>query len=288
MNIGTQYERDNKFKAAARLFQSKYRVTVLGVDFQDYGNRLKDSDAQALLNYYDKLNCRSSLRSRYPSYSRKRDADMLRSEHIPFNLLAPLDTDHHLAISIISNAFGIKIAKIETIGIEYAPSPKEKYLNDGTAFDTYIKAETSHGGTCGIGIEVKYTEQDYPIGKTEAINVKNPQSRYWQIARKSRAFKNPDDEIFGTDPMRQIWRNHLLGLSMIEQGDVDTFYSITLFPDGNHHFHKSIPEYQALLVDSAQSHVFGCTFEKFISVIGGSPDFEEWKEWLEKRYLIEK
>ncbi len=288
MNIGTQYGRDDKFKAAARLFQSKYRVSVLGVDFQDYGNRLRDSDAQALLNYYDKLNCRSSLRSRYPSYSRKRDADMLRSEHIPFNLLAPLDTDHHLAVSIISKAFGIKIAKIETIEIEYTPSPKEKYLNDGTAFDTYIQAEMSHWETCGIGIEVKYTEQDYPIGKTEAINVKNPQSRYRQTARKSGTFKKPDDEIFGTNPMRQIWRNHLLGLSMIEQGDVDTFYSITLFPDGNPHFHTYIPKYQSLLVDSAQNHVFGCTFEKFISAIGGSSDFEEWKEWLKQRYLIGK
>ena len=288
MNIGKQYEKDDKFKAEARLFQSKYRATVLGVDFQDYGNRLKDSDAQELLNYYEKLNCRNSLRSRYPSYSRKRDADMLRSEHIPFNLISPLDTDRELAISIISNAFGIEIVRIETIEIEYAPSPKEKYLNDGTAFDTYIQGKLLNGKICGLGIEVKYTEQAYQIGKTEKTNVQDKSSLYWQRARNSGCFKNPDDDIFGSDPLRQIWRNHLLGLSMIEQGDVDVFYSITLFPDGNHHFHTFIPKYQSLLADSVQSYVIGCTFEKYISAIGGSSDFEEWREWLERRYVIEK
>ena len=77
MNFGPQYERDAEFKAAARLYQSKYRAEVLGVDFQDYGNRLTDADAKALLNYYPELNCRKALRKRYPSYSRKRDADLL-------------------------------------------------------------------------------------------------------------------------------------------------------------------------------------------------------------------
>ena len=55
MTIVTQYKRDDEFKAQARLFQSKYRAEVLAVDFQDYGNRLTDTDAEALLNYYNKL-----------------------------------------------------------------------------------------------------------------------------------------------------------------------------------------------------------------------------------------
>ena len=39
---------------------------------------------------YDGLGVKEALRERYPAYSQKRDADLLRSEHIPFNLLAPL------------------------------------------------------------------------------------------------------------------------------------------------------------------------------------------------------
>ncbi len=68
MNIGTQYKPDDEFKAKARLLQSKYRAEVLEVEFKDYGNRLSDSDAEALLNYYSKLNSRDVLRQRYPNY----------------------------------------------------------------------------------------------------------------------------------------------------------------------------------------------------------------------------
>jgi len=257
MELGRQYKHDDEFKAQARLFQSQYRAEVLGVDFQDYGNRLTDLDAEALLNYYDKLNSRAVLRQRYPKYSRKRDADLLRSEHIPFNLLSPLDTNREAASSIISRAFGIGCVEIKAIEIEYSPSPKEYYLNDGTAFDTYLKVSLKNGNTCGLGIEVKYTEQAYPIGKTESINIKNRESLYWQTARKSGFFQNPDDEIFGTDDFRQVWRNHLLGLKMIQVGDVDEFYSITLFPNGNNHFHHIIPEYSSRLRDEARPYVIG-------------------------------
>ena len=286
MNIGTQYKLDDEFKAIARLFQSKYRAEVLGVEFEDYGNRLTDSDAQALLNYYGKVNCKEVLRKRYPFYSKKRDADLLRSEHIPFNLIAPLDADREAAREIISTAWGIQCKEILSVEMEYAPSPKEEYLNDGTAFDTYIKAQLKDGRTCGIGIEVKYTEQDYPVGVTEKKRVQDHHSLYWTTARASCCFRNSDDEIFGTDQFRQVWRNHLLGLSMIQHSDIDLFFSVTLFPDGNTHFHKVIPRYKSLLTEHAQAYVIGSTFEQFISAIEGPTDFLEWKNWLERRYVI--
>ena len=288
MDIGPQYKPDDEFKARARLFQSKYRAEVLEVEFQDYGNRLMDSDAKALLNYYSKLNSRDVLRERYPNYSRKRDADLLRSEHIPFNLLAPLNTDRDTAVRIISDVWNINCIEIQTIEIEYAPSPKEEYLNDRTSFDTYLKIVLGNGHTCGIGIEVKYTEQAYPIGKTESVTVNNHDSLYWTTARASGCFKNPDDRRFGTDEFRQVWRNHLLGLRMIQVGDVDEFYSITLFPSGNNHFNHVIPEYISQLKDAAKPYLIGCTFEKFISAIQGTVEFEEWKHWLDQRYIIQK
>ena len=288
MDIGTQYQPDDAFKAEARLFQSKYRAEVLKVHFQDYGNRLTDPDAEALLNYYHKLNSKDSLRKRYPNYDRTRDADMLRSEHIPFNLLAPLDTDRKSAIKIIRNAFQIDCDNIDTIKLEYAPKPKESYLFDGTSFDTYIGATSVSGKTIGVGIEIKYTEQAYKLkkGSSEETKVLNKQSPYWETARASGFFKNPDDEIFGTDEFRQVWRNHLLGLKMIQVGDIDEFYSITLFPNGNKHFHHVIPEYISKLKDEVKPYVIGCTFEKFISLIQGSSKFDEWKEWLKRRYII--
>lgn len=93
MDIGKQYSKDDNFKASARLHQSKYRSEVLDVDYNEYGNRLTDDSAKKLHNYYSGLNSRSELRKRYPNYSKMRDADMLRSEHIPFNMFAPLKLD---------------------------------------------------------------------------------------------------------------------------------------------------------------------------------------------------
>jgi len=286
MEIGNQYRPDDKFKAAARLHQSKYRAEVLRVDYEEYGNRLNDEDAQMLLNYYDKLNSRAVLRNRYPSYSKKRDADLLRSEHIPFNLLAPLETNQTKAIEIIKRAFGIDCVAVNLVEIEYAPTPRDYYLKDGTSFDTYIEVTASTREKIGIGIEVKYTEQEYRIGKTENTNVEDHESTYWKTARASHCFNNPDDKIFGSDALRQIWRNHLLGLSMIEHEDIDKFYSITLFPNGNEHFHEKIPRYVSLLKDEKKRYVFGCTFEKYIASISGTPEFTEWREWLERRYIV--
>lgn len=284
--IGPQYAPDDPFKAAARLHQSRYRQEVLGVGYDEYGNRLREDDARQLLNYYDGANSRAVLRARYPGYSKKRDADMLRSEHIPFNLLAPLDCDRGASAEVIRKAFGIPCAHIDCIEMEFAPQPKDLYLDDGTAFDTYIGCLLTNGTRCGIGIEVKYTEGAYPIGRTEKQRVDDHDSLYWRTARASGCFINPDDPIFGTDDLRQVWRNHLLGLSMIIRGDIAQFYSITLFPDGNGHFHNVIPQYRSLLKEDARDRVASCTFETFISAIKGTPDFDEWREWLWRRYVV--
>lgn len=169
---GPQYKKDDPFKARARLHQSKFRAEILQVAYDEYGNRLCDKDAKNLLNYYPELNCREVLRQRYPGYSKKRDADMLRSEHIPFNLLAPF------------------------------------------------------------------------------------------LIRKD------------------------LGLSMIQNNDVDEFVSVTLFPEGNKHFHEHLPHYIEQLKPEFSKTVLGCTFETFINFIRGDQEVMKWKQWLERRYLV--
>jgi hypothetical protein len=286
MEIGNQYPLDDTFKSRARLHQSQYRAYQLKVDCGDYGNRLKDKDGESLFNYYDKLNCRTAKQKRYPDYSKKRDADMLRSEHIPFNLIAPLETDLALAKEIVSLAFQIEISEILCITYEYAPTPKEKYLNDSTAFDAYIACRSRDGKLIGIGIEVKYTERAYSIGSTEAKKVKDKESLYWRVTKESKVFKDPDDPALGEDNLRQIWRNHLLGLAMIQRREIDKFYSVTLFPRGNQHFEREIQAYRERLLSPWICTVIPCTYEKFIDCIHGSIEFEEWKEWLTKRYII--
>ncbi|NTW87756.1 MAG: hypothetical protein HGB26_01215 [Desulfobulbaceae bacterium] len=286
-HLENKYLTDDPFKAAARRHQSEYRANVLQVAYDDHGSRLTEIDAQAYLNYYDGFNVIQVLRKRYPKFSKARDANMLRSEHIPFNLFAPLAQDGVLTLSIIEKAFGIKAFPPFQLDFEFAPSPKIAYLDDGTSFDMLIRFRNPDGSVIGIGIEVKYTEREYPIGKTEKANISDPQSRYWQVTEQSGAFHDHSRKKLPSDALRQIWRNHLLGLAMIQRNDLNDFYSITLYPAGNTHFEKVIPYYQSQLTEPSRDKVFGCTYEKYIQAIDGNNDVLRWKSYLKKRYIVQ-
>ena len=296
-DIDKKYLQDDEFKRAARHHQSQYRENKLKVGYNKHKNILTDADADAKLNYYDGLNVSKALHKRYGKKpSRTRDANMLRSEHIPFNMLAPLCTDASLAKHIIKTAFGLESEAPYKIKIEFAPKPKELqpkdlYLNDATSFDTFIKFTDQRGMKIGLGIEVKYTEKGYPFGKTEKQNVENKESRYWQVTRESAAFIDEDNPLLYKNHWRQIWRNHLLGLSMCKlspdnENKLDDFYSIILYPSGNQHFNKVIREYQSFLKEPSRQKVFGCTYEKFIQAIEGDEEILRWKQYLTDRYIV--
>ena len=288
MKVGPQYPEDDSFKSKARLHQSKYRAFILKKCFDQYGNRLKNKDAKNLLNYYEKLNCRAAKKERFQKFSKLRDADMLRSEHIPFNMIAPLRIiDKSDSIKIINKVFELNLNSITKILMEYAPkkTKKEQYLRDGTSFDAYLEGENNNGELIGVGIEIKYTERAYSIGKSEKLRIRDSNSTYWVTAKNSEMFINPSNKIFGSNNLRQIWRNHLLGLKMVAKGDVNEFYSITLYPAGNKHFNDAIPEYQEYLRD--KKWVKGITFESFIKTLENYKELSDWKNWLQERYIFE-
>jgi len=287
MKFGPQYKQDNLFKAAARLHQSKYRANALKVDYLDYGNRLTESGGRALLNYYDGLGVRQALRERYPVYSNKRDADLLRSEHIPFNMLAPLARRPNLMKQVLSEAFGMELSQPIQMKLEWAPSPAEEYLGDLTSFDAYIQGRDTDGDLVGLGIEVKYTERGYRIGRSEARRVYDHQSTYWVITRESDLFAMNGCNELTKDDLRQIWRNHLLGLAMVKNKDIDKFVSVTLYPAGNQHFTHALLKYRGLLIPTAQECIRGCTFEDYINCLQGDKEIEAWKNYLKERYLFE-
>jgi hypothetical protein len=285
-DTGPQYRPDDAFKAAARLHQSEYRSRVLRAGFTGYGNRLCETDARALLNYYDGLGIREAVTRRFPAYSGTRDADMLRSEHIPFNLLAPLAQRTDLLVHVLADGLGLELGGPLAMEIEWAPAPACSYLDDLTSFDTYIRGAGRNGEKVGIGIEVKYTERRYRIGRSEAMRVRDPQSRYWLTTRQSRCFRGGGSEALATDELRQIWRNHLLGLAMVQRHDIDRFISVTLYPSGNRHFTKALTAYRHGLEPHAQDDVLGWTFEQYISALRGNSEIEDWKRYLAERYLV--
>jgi len=287
--LGKQYIHDDDFKRRARLHQSRFRRDYLSVDCNEYGNRLLDEDAKNLLNYFDRLNVKDALRERYPNYSKRRDADMLRSEHIPFNLFAPLQFDFQLAKDVIGIALGLDIQEVIRIEFEYAPKPKSLFLNDGTAFDAYIEYISSNDDIYGIGIEVKYTETSYRIGEREKDNVENKNSKYWRISSGSGIFDESNVIKLVEDDLRQTWRNHLLGISMIENKLITNFISVILYPSGNSHFIKAVSTYRSLLVDSAKDTLRGLTYEEFVaSIHPQNQEIQDWRDYLIKRYFVQE
>lgn len=282
------YEDD--FKQKARLHQSRFRAKVLKVDYDGYKNFLKSEDGKKGFNFYQDFDILNAVHERYgKKYNKQLYSNLLRSEHIPFNLFIPLGYDHNFAKKVLNELFKDKIKEILKIEIEYAPSPKEKYLDDRTSFDAYIKYinEDNHLGI--YGIEVKFTEHGYPLKKnsTEEKQVKNRSSRYWTVTNQSGLFKKGIENKLILDDYRQIWRNHLLGESIKQEDKIMHFSSVTFYPAGNTHFTKAISEYQKFLI--SPDRVFGITFEDYFStlkIISPGNRFDDWIKYLKERYIV--
>lgn len=285
-NIGKQYEKDDVFKAQARLHQSRYRANELKVDFNEYGNRLNQKDAENLLAYYHELGVQQCLRARYKVFSQKRDGDLLRSEHIVFNLIAPLMARKDVCLDICNRVFGVNLISIDKIKFEHWPTPKSKYLDDATAFDAYIEGKDSSDATVGIGIEVKYTEKSYPPSGNEPARLKDPDSTYWRVSQDSGIYKAGSENSLASDELRQIWRNHLLGISMKLNGTVSEFHSVTLYPSGNLYVAGAVDNYVSLLVEEAAHCAKKVSYETFIDALQGGQDIGAWKAYLKLRYLV--
>jgi hypothetical protein len=250
----------------------------------------------------------------------------LRSEHIPWNVFFPMSLDEEKIrhakeiFSTIIDKVSPKLPKIKEIvdvKIEFAPKDENAteapftrcYLNDRTSFDTYIEYIAVDGTKGGIGIEVKYTEVGYqptPREREAAIDdYKNPKYRYWDVMKKSGYFipeafspDNKHPELWSplvSNDLRQIWRNHLLGASMVQQQDIEHFLSLHLYPAGNLHFHGdsknkgAVREYEQWLSDKGRKTWAAITFEELFALMREyykAPKDKDWITYLQERYLF--
>lgn len=294
--IGQQYSKDDRtdpsgFLRRARLHQSVFRAKHLDLPFDTYGNYLTKEDGEKGKNFYDGYGVFDAVK-KYRKYNKPLYSNLLRSEHIPFNIFIPLDKDRNYCKNVFSDILNSNIISIDKIEIEYAPKPKEKYLNDGTSFDAYIEY-TNYDGTKGmIGIEVKYTEKEYKLqanSKQEKdINDKN--SLYFSVTNSCGLYKANAIEVLPTDKFRQVWRNHILGESILlaDSNKFQHFTSLTLFPSDNSHFIKTSKEYIDLLTKNDNKFI-ALTYEDFFALLSKHcPDsnYKKWLDYLTTRYIV--
>ncbi len=281
------------FLGKARKHQSNFRENVLKVPMDGLGSYLLPEDAEKGLNFYDGFGIWEAVRKKTKGrYNRNIWSNMLRSEHIPFNLFVPLEKNREYCRKIFGELLQIEITSIDTVTIEYAPKPKEKYLDDHTSFDTYIEYTNSMNEKGIVGIEVKYTEREYVID-TESTSYKkaaDPTGKYREVSLKSGLFKPEAYEVLHSHKFRQVWRNHILGESILQvDGDkYRHFTSLTLFPKGNVHFLKTSKEYMNLLITNENKFI-PLTYEDFILLLEKHrPDesYQPWIDYLKTRYLF--
>lgn len=295
--IGNQYPKDDKtdptgFLKRARHHQSKFRAEVLNIDYDTYGNYLTKTDGEAGKNFYDKLGVFEAVKKKYRKYNKPLYSNMLRSEHIPFNLFIPLDKNKELGKEIFNEFMDGIIKSIDRIEIEHAPGPKENYLDDRTSFDAYFEYTHIDGSKGIIGIEVKYTEKEYKLPKDskQEKDINNKNSNYYSVTDKCGLYKPNTIEKLTTDKFRQVWRNHILGESilLVDFEKFTHFTSLTIFPKGNEHFVQISKEYIELLSNNDNNFI-PLTYENYFIACEKhikTDDYKEWIKYLKNRYLV--
>lgn len=168
---------------------------------------------------------------------------------------------------------------------------QSSYLNDRTSFDAFIKYITPDSKRGGIGIEVKYTENEYPLGLKERRDIAGANQRYREMTTASGYFQ-PDFDIsifLTAHHLRQIWRNYILGYSMLNKGDIDIIHNVHFYPEHNDHFHLyALPEYRKLLTDKGNESFITITYEKYCTLLdqySNNAKIVKWVSYLRKRYI---
>jgi len=279
------------FLKRAREHQSKFRYEFLKLsDYDEYGNYLTINDAQNGYNFYSGFDIFNAVK-KYSDFNKNLYQNMLRSEHIPFNIFIPLENNKKYFTEVFNEILDGKIKTINSLKIEYAPQPKENYLNDRTSFDVYIEYTQNDNKNGIIGIEIKYTERGYKIGEKEKNEIDNCESIYYKITNESNTYRDEIISKLKEDDYRQIWRNHLLGESILLKNTdkFQYFTSITFYPQNNSHFQKVSKEYKEFLKDEYKDKCLFITYEKLIELLYKyCPDsnYKKWIEYLNKRYII--
>lgn len=311
---------DAPFKRKCRIHQSWFREKVLklgmGVNPRTHRavneteeeflvrrqmvediNHLTDTDASQLMNFVPSFHeeIRNALIRRYGKVPVSHDLmnDMLRSENIPWNIFVPMFQDKDAAICVLrklTNRNNIK--EITDWKIEYNP----KTLGDNTAFDAFVQYRTDEGNPGIIGIEVKYTEEGYKVHQKEQDRIDDPDSSYSKVTRDSHCFIDTNTDQFNTREYIQIWRNHMLAISMGTEYKYQ-YDSVTIYPSGNTHFHSAngytgaLEQYMNMLTDSGKSTFHYASFEELFNLFGTSYNDERHKSWvdyLKTRYIVDE
>ena len=206
--------------------------------------------------------------------------NLLSSQPLAFNLFGELKLDAELTTKIFQDLYPIRnIKNVTSILFEYSPGRKNpNYTGDSSAFDVFVEYQNKENKNCFFGIEVKYAEDlnDKPSSH---------KSSYEKISEKSEIFDLSKLEELKENPIQQIWRDHLLALSLfISNNDYEIGDFIYLYPTDNTNCKNGIEKYIQTFNDSKENYFKPLTLEKLTETIKKHSS-ENWIGLFENRYL---
>jgi hypothetical protein len=114
------------------------------------------------------------------------------------------------------------------------------FTGDYTAFDALIRYADSQGRNGFVAFEIKYSES-----MREPMPELKP--RHAELSDASGLYVDPAAAALRTSPLSQIWREHLLAQTMIDQELYDEGSLVVIAPALNYHVQDAAEAYQAQL-----------------------------------------
>jgi hypothetical protein len=269
---------DTRFRAAARLLQALWRedrdLPIGGYVGDDgkrrkLGSRITEGAGKNGGNYLTPEI--AHIARREAAYREigamidleRLETNLLSSMPLTFNLFAPLvhelDRADSLLYGVIPDFRGLS----RKILFEHSPGRgNPRFTGDYTAFDALIRYARADGRKGFVAIEVKYSES---MREPEA----KLRPRYDDLSEASGLFINPAERALRTNPLQQLWREHLLAQTMIDNGLYDEGYFVLIAPDLNWHVQNAAEIYSSQLrdLDESKARFVNLTLEKVIEAI---------------------
>ena len=284
---GTDYYDKTDFASNARLLQSIWR-TENGFEFEKYGNFLKlDFAKETGANFLTKEIfeiVKFEVKNKHIDGKVIQEPriwnNLLSSQPLAFNLFGELKINKELATIIFKKLYPERnLKRVTAIEFEYSPGRKNmKYTGDSSAFDVFIEYEMEKDKKGFFGIEVKYAEDLNDEPSTH-------KNTYEAISSASGIFEMTNINRLKEKPIQQIWRDHLLTLSLfVTNNDYETGDFIYLYPSKNLNGKSGIEEYKKTFNKDIDSHFKPLTIEKLVETIKNHCT-DKWINDFENRYL---
>lgn len=300
LNLGNQCKSDNAFTKKARLLQSMYRVKIgeeegvgsTKTSKRKYGNMISGGE----------ISGKNFLMKETFEYAKKRVKNrkdnetidefrlfnnLLSSMPMAFNLFHPLmllleENPEKVTLAIRSIFKNIPVFVVTKIGLEFIPTPIEKYAKDKSAMDAYIQFQDNNGEKYIIAIETKYTDI---LGLNEAHNCEEQKQMLIDTGLFYAEFEGL--LIANKIKLTQIYRNLLLTERYREVENLKDSYSVVLSPKEHPSTEKEIRSVTEYLKPEYAYKLSAATLEDFVdTMIQCLPEYyAQVYERFRERYL---